>query len=67
MLKYLLAGNIVVITYTLIAIINQQLKTEYSTYEVLQISGDSLLDKTPINQLLKKPSDQDGKGLYINN
>jgi Trp operon repressor len=44
-------------------IIRQQLKTEYSSYEVLQILGSSLLDKTPINQLLKKQSDQDVKEL----
>jgi hypothetical protein len=28
--------------------------------------GSSLLDKTPINQLLKKPSDQDVKELLYN-
>ena len=52
---------IAVITYTLVAIIRQRLKTEYSTYEVLQILGSSLLDKTPINELLMKQSDQDVK------
>jgi hypothetical protein len=57
---------IAVITYTLVAIIRQNLKTEYSTYEVLQILGSSLLDKTPINQLLKKPRDQDVKELLYN-
>lgn len=57
---------IAVITYTLVAIIRQQLKTEYSTYEVLQILGSSLLDKTPLNQLLKKQSDQDVKELLYN-
>ncbi|NJO25405.1 MAG: IS4 family transposase [Bacteroidia bacterium] len=57
---------IAIITYTLIAIIRQLLKTEYTTYEVLQILGSSLLDKTPINQLLKKPSDQDVKELLYN-
>ena len=57
---------ITVITYTLIAIIRQQLKTEYTTYEVLQILGSSLLDKTPINQLLKKSSEQDVKELLYN-
>jgi transposase len=57
---------IAVITYTLVAIIRQQLKTGYSTYEVLQILGSSLLDKTPINQLLKKQSDQDVKELLYN-
>lgn len=54
---------IAVITYTLIAMIRHNLKTEYTTYEVLQILGISLLDKTPINQLLTKNSDQDVKEL----
>jgi len=57
---------IAVITYTLVAIIRQRLKTEYTSYEVLQILGSSLLDKTPINQLLKKPSDQDVKEFLYN-
>jgi len=57
---------IAVITYTLVAIIRKRLKTDYTTYEVLQILGSSLLDKTPINQLLKKPSDQDVKELFYN-
>lgn len=55
-----------VITYTLVAIVRQKLKTDYTTYEVLQILGSSLLDKTPINQLLKKPSEQDVKELLYN-
>jgi hypothetical protein len=57
---------IAVITYTLVAIIRQRLKTAYSTYEVLQILGSSLLDKTPINQPLKKTSDQDVKEFSYN-
>lgn len=57
---------IAVITYTLVAIIRQQLKTGYTTYEVLQILGSSLLDKTPISQLLGKTSDQDVKELLYN-
>jgi len=40
------------ITYSLVAIIKQQLQSSYSTYEILQILGTSLLDKTPLNQLL---------------
>lgn len=54
---------IAVITYTLVAIVKQQLKTHYTTYEVLQILGASLLDKMPLNQLLKKQDDQDVKEL----
>ena len=57
---------IAVITYTLVAIVRQHLKTEYTTYEVLQILGSSLLDKTHINQLLKKQKDQDVKELFHN-
>jgi len=57
---------IAVITYTLIAIIRQKLKTTYTNYEVLQILGSSLLDKTPLNQLLRKTSDQDVKELLCN-
>jgi hypothetical protein len=56
---------IAVITYTFVAII-RRVKTKYKSYEVLQILGYSLLDKTPINQLLKKPSDQDVKELLYN-
>lgn len=52
-----------VITYTLVAIIKQKLKSEYSTYETLQILGTSLLDKTQINQLLQKKNNQDVKEL----
>jgi hypothetical protein len=54
---------IAVITYTLIAIIKQNLKSAYSTYEILQVLGTSLLDKTPINQLLQKKNNQDVKEL----
>ncbi len=57
---------IAVITYTLVAIIKQQLKSGYSTYEILQILGTSLLDKTPINQLLQKKNNQDVKELLYN-
>jgi transposase len=57
---------IAVITYTLVAIIRQKLKTAYTNYEVLQILGSSLLDKTPLNQLLRKTSDQDVKELLCN-
>lgn len=54
---------IAVITYTIVAIIKQQLKSGYSTYEILQILGTSLLDKSPINQLLQKKNNQDVKEL----
>jgi IS4 transposase len=56
---------IAVITYALVPIIWQRLKTAYTTYEVL-ILGSSLLDKTLINQLLEKSRDQDVKELLYN-
>jgi transposase len=57
---------IAIITYTLVAIIKEKLKSLYSTYEILQILGTSLLDKTPINQLLQKKNNQDVKELLYN-
>jgi hypothetical protein len=57
---------IAVITYTLIAIISQKLKSNYSTYEILQILGTSLFDKTQLNQLLQKKNNQDVKELLYN-
>jgi len=53
--------HIAIITYTLVAIIKSKLKTELSTYEILQILSVSLLDKTPINQLLTNQISQDVK------
>jgi hypothetical protein len=41
------------ITYCLVAIMGAELKIDRSTYEILQIFGISLLDKTPINELFK--------------
>lgn len=57
---------IAIITYTLVAIIKQKLNTSYSTYEILQILGASLLDKTGLNQLLQKNNNQDVKELLYN-
>lgn len=57
---------IAVITYTLVSIIKQKLNTSYSTYEVLQILGASLFDKTRLNQLLQKNNNQDVKELLYN-
>jgi|GEM_PF-5293371 len=41
-------------------------KTQHSTYEVLQILGGFLLDKTPLNQLLQKQKDHVVKELLYN-
>ena len=43
-----------IIAYCLVAIIAAELKTGRSTYEILQVLGISLLDKTPVNELLIK-------------
>jgi hypothetical protein len=43
------------ITYTLVAMIKNQLKTEMSTYEMLQILSVSLFDKTQLTQLFQRP------------
>ena len=39
-------------TYCLVSVIKNELKIEKSTYEILRILSGSLLDKTPIYQLL---------------
>ena len=36
-------------------LVSVQIKSDYSIYENLQILGFSLLDKTPINEILTKP------------
>lgn len=40
-----------VIAYCLVAIVGYDLKIDRSTYEILQVLGISLLDKTPVNEL----------------
>lgn len=40
-----------IISYCLVAIIGNELKIERSTYEILQVLGISLLDKTPVKEL----------------
>lgn len=52
---------IAIITYTLVAIIRSRIAKDRSTYEILQILGVSLLDKTPLNQLLKESANQEIK------
>ncbi len=39
--------------YCLVSILASDRKTTRSTYEILQVIGISLLDKTPVNELLK--------------
>ena len=52
---------IAIITYTLVAIIKCKLQSPLSTYEILQILSMSLLDKTPIRELINKPYRQNVK------
>jgi hypothetical protein len=40
--------------YCLVAIVGEDLKIQRSTYEILQVLGISLLDKTPVNELFTK-------------
>ncbi|EKT3967109.1 transposase, partial [Flavobacterium psychrophilum] len=46
--------NVAIVTYCLVSIIAKDLKINRSTYEILQILSASLLDKTPIYELLMK-------------
>jgi len=46
--------NIAIITYCLISIIAKDLKINRSIYEIIQILSASLLDKTPVYELLMK-------------
>lgn len=49
------------ITYCLVSIIGNELKISRSTYEILQVIGISLLDKTPVNELLANVDYKDVK------
>ena len=55
-----------IIAYCLVAIVGEDLKTGRSTYEMLQVIGISLLDKTPVNELLKRIDYKDVKELNYN-
>lgn len=57
---------IAIITYTLVTIIKNKLKSPHSTYEIIQVLSMSLLDKTPVKELLNKPYRQNVKELYNN-
>jgi FOG: Transposase and inactivated derivatives len=50
-----------IITYTLIIVIKNKLKSLQSNYEILQILSISLLDKEPLKGLLSKSVNQDVK------
>lgn len=53
-----------IIAYCLVALIRNKLKVDRSTYEILQILSISLLDKTPLNELLTNQNYKDVKELY---
>ncbi|MCP4393922.1 MAG: IS4 family transposase [Alphaproteobacteria bacterium] len=55
-----------IITYCLVAIIGYELKLDRSTYEILQILGISLLDKTPVKELFTNIDYNDVKELDYN-
>ena len=55
-----------IITYCLIAIVGNELKIDQSTYEILQVLGISLLDKTPVKELFTNVDYKDVKELNHN-
>lgn len=55
-----------IITYCLVSIIRSTLKIERSNYEILQILGISLLDKTPVNELLTLTNNKNVKERFSN-
>ena len=55
-----------IIAYCLVAIVGTELKIERSTYEILQVLGISLLDKTPVKELLTNVNYKDVKEPFDN-
>ncbi len=55
-----------IIVYCLVAIVGTKLKIERSTYEILQVLGISLLDKTPVRELLTNVNYNDVKEPFDN-
>ena len=53
-----------IIAYCLVALVRNKLQIERSIYEILQILSISLLDKTPLNELLANQNYKDVKELY---
>jgi len=52
--------------YCLVAIVAEELKTGRQPYEILQVLGISLLDKTPVNELLTKSDYKNVKERIVN-
>ena len=44
---------VAIITFVLVALIKQKLKTRLTQYQILQILSLTLLNKTPLNQLFQ--------------
>lgn len=55
-----------IISYCLVSIAGHDLKIERSNYEILQILGISLLDKTPVKELFTNPDYNNVKELNFN-
>ena len=55
-----------IIAYCLVAIVKSKLKIESSTYEILQVLGISLLDKTPVKELFAKMNYNNVKDRFDN-
>jgi hypothetical protein len=55
-----------IIAYCLVAIVGYELRIDRSTYEILQVLGISLLDKTPVKELFTNIDYNDVKELYYN-
>lgn len=55
-----------IIAYCLVAIVGNRLKAERSIYEILQILSISLLDKTPVIELLRKNNYKNDISLHHN-
>ena len=44
---------VAIITFVLVALVKQKLKTSLTQYQILQILSLTLLNKTPLNQLFQ--------------
>jgi hypothetical protein len=55
-----------IIAYCLVAVVGYELKIDRSTYEILQVLGISLLDKTPVKELFANLDYKDVKELNYN-
>ena len=55
-----------IIAYCIVAIVGTKLKIKRSTYEILQVLGISLLDKTPVKELFINVNYKDVKEPFDN-